>query len=142
MATLSVEATRGLEYDWLAVDAIGHVGFFSTAGAGRAPRALLEDAPGYERAIDLLLGGDPVTDAAFFPTVRSGLTNAWRLAAERGVFAFDASPVDPTYRLVAAPRLPIRSEHLPEFVYTVAHRVALKAVEFGGNEGAPIEPFA
>lgn len=139
---LTADAIKGLEYDWLAVDSAGHVGFFSTAGTGRVPRALLEDAPRFDRAIDLLLGSDAVTVAAFFPTVRSGLKNPWRLAAERGVFAFDASPSDPTYRLVAAPRVPIRREQLSEFVYAVACRVALEAVEFGGNPGAVFEPFA
>ncbi len=46
---------EGFEHDWLAVDVAGHVGFFSSAGGGVAPRAYLDEVAAFEGAIEVLL---------------------------------------------------------------------------------------
>ncbi len=40
----TVDDLRGLEFDWLAVDADGHVAFLSTAGGGDVPAGVDPDA--------------------------------------------------------------------------------------------------
>ena len=55
MKPKTAQDVAGFEYDWLACDARGRVGFFSTAGGGYAPTALLENSDAYDEAIDAIL---------------------------------------------------------------------------------------
>src|SRR5262245_52257163 len=48
----SADEILGLEFDWLASDADGHVALFSTAGGGFAPDEFLSDTDAHDRAID------------------------------------------------------------------------------------------
>ncbi|RKG76654.1 hypothetical protein D7W79_17330 [Corallococcus exercitus] len=43
MGAKTAKDISGYEFDWLACDGAGHVGFFSTAGGGHAPEAFLRD---------------------------------------------------------------------------------------------------
>jgi hypothetical protein len=106
----SIEEIQGFEFDWLGADCAGRIALFSTAGAGHAPAAFLDDTDGHQRAIDDILGSPKVCEAVFYPKVRDGLINTWRLAAERGLYAFDADPNGGPYKLVAKP---VVSRHLP-----------------------------
>jgi hypothetical protein len=115
----------GGEFDWLAVDSDGHIGMLSTAGGGRAPRAVLVDVDAHDAALEALMACPATTSARFFPQVREGLENDWRAAAERGVFAFDSDVYGSPYRLVAAPVRPIVLAGLPLATAKAAGRVRL-----------------
>lgn len=113
----------GLEYDWIASDATGHVALFSTAGAGYAPPAFLRDTDAHDAALRVVLGLPATTEAEFYPAVAAGLANTWRLVAERGLFAYDASPSGGPYRKVAAPVVATRLDALPPAVAAVARAI-------------------
>lgn len=50
MRAKSAAEILGLEFDWLASDADGHVALFSTAGGGYTPEAFLQDTDAHDRA--------------------------------------------------------------------------------------------
>ena len=61
MATKLAAEIDGLKYDWLASDTDGHIGLFSTAGAGYAPEEFLRDTDAHDVAIGELLATPPRT---------------------------------------------------------------------------------
>ncbi|MBU8900117.1 hypothetical protein KRR26_31380 [Corallococcus sp. M34] len=130
MTQKTADDIRGLEYDWLAVDADGHVGFFSTAGGGYAPDGFLADAESFGATIEALEASPATTTARFAPSLTSEYTNSWRLMAERGLFAFDSDFFGGPYRLVAAPEVPVRVTDLPARVVEVLTRVVLRDLRF------------
>lgn len=130
MSKMSVEDIGGLEYDWLASDGEGNVGFFSAAGGGFAPEDFLRDTDAHGGAIDVVLSLPPCTIASCARELRPGLTNAWRMMAERGIFAFDSDPLGGPYGLVASPAVPIRIDDLPDEVAEVARRIAYPHLRF------------
>jgi hypothetical protein len=120
----------GFEFDWLASDAEGYVAFFSTAGGGYAPYAFLSDTDAHQEAIDVLIASPATTFAKMAPELRSDLTNTWKLAAERGLFAFDSDPNGGAYNKIGVPAQPIRLPELPAVVRVVAGRNVLCRVHF------------
>jgi hypothetical protein len=130
MTAKNREDILGLEFDWLASDADGHVGFFSTAGGGWVPKEFLEDTEVHDRAIELITRAAPSTQARFAPQVAPGLQNTWQLMAERGVFAFDSDSDGGPYRLVAAPALPISVAQLPTPANAIAQRLVFRNLRF------------
>lgn len=121
---------RGFEYDWLACDASGHVGFFSTAGGGYAPDELLEDTDAFDQAIDAILAAPATTRARFAPHVAAGHGNTWRQMAERGLYAYDSDPQGGPYRLVAAPEVAASVSGLPVQAAGVIRRVVFRDLRF------------
>jgi hypothetical protein len=124
------EDIQGQEYDWLAIDSVGHVGLFSTAGGGFAPDAFLEDTEAFDTAIAAILSLPPSTLASCNRELPPGLTNTWRLAAERGLYAFDSDPLGGPYRRIAAPHTPIAVADLPPPIRGIASRVVLPGLTF------------
>src|SRR5262245_7550067 len=110
MAAKSAEEIVGLELDWLANDADGHVALFSTAGGGYAPHELLRDTEAHDAAIEAILGTPVSTQARFAPQLAAGHENTWLMVAERGLYAFDSDAQGGPYRCVAAPAVPVRVE--------------------------------
>src|SRR5471030_914077 len=104
---------EGVEYDWLAVDAEGFVGLLSTAGGGYVPEAFLRSIDPVDSAIDTIMSLPASTSAECNRELPAGLTNTWRLVAERGVFAFDSDPHGGPYRPIATPHVPVRLQDLP-----------------------------
>src|SRR5215470_2211722 len=96
------EEIQGLEYDWLAIDSEGYIALFSTAGGGYAPHAFLQDVEAFDAAIASIISQPACTTTACSRELPTGLTNTWKLMAERGIFAFDSDPVGGPYRLIAA----------------------------------------
>lgn len=116
----SAEEISGLEYDWLGRDASGCVAFFSTAGAGYAPRAFLDDTDAHDRAIASILELPASTEALFCPDLPAGNVNTWKLLADRGLYAYDSNPNGGPYDLVASPARPAHVNMLPEAVARAA----------------------
>lgn len=131
MARRSAEEIRGFEFDWLATDAAGQVALFSTAGGGYAPDAFLEDTEAHDEAIAAIVSAPSSTTAREAPIVQEGLTNTWRIVAERGLFAFDADAHGGGYRLVAIPEKAAVLGDLPVEAVVVAKRIKLGNLVFG-----------
>jgi hypothetical protein len=125
---------HGSEYDWIALDRDGFVGFFSTAGGGYAPEAFLEDVDAFDRAIAAMLRRPASTAARSCVSVPNEAGNDWRFMAERGVFGFDADLHGGPYRRVAVPERAIRVDELPEDVGRVAGRIWCHWLTFAGCE--------
>ncbi|MCY1000858.1 hypothetical protein OWM54_27275 [Myxococcus sp. MISCRS1] len=109
---------------------MGHVGFFSTAGGGYAPDEFLRDIPLHDRALELIAGMKPCTTAIPQPDQSSEPEDVWRRMAERGIFAFDASPLGGPYQLIARPETAIRIEALPPETVRAAKQITLAQLRF------------
>lgn len=120
----------GLEYDWLAADGADHVALFSTAGGSYAPPAFLDDVEAHELAIAALLALPPSTTTRLAADMPDDAVGTWRRVAERGVFAFDGDVHGGPYRLVAAPRTPVRVAELPPPIAVVLQRVRFPELRF------------
>lgn len=128
----TAESVQGIEFDWLACDAHGHVGLFTTAGGGYAPTEFLRDTDAHDRALEVILARSRSSLALFAPAVSPGLVNTWQLAAERGLYAFDSDPNGGPYRLVAAPAVPITVRELPPDVADLISKLHLP-INFKGH---------
>ncbi|MBA4188208.1 MAG: hypothetical protein C0467_09355 [Planctomycetaceae bacterium] len=90
---------------WYAVDGLGCVGMFTSGGPGPIPRSVFRDLDAHNSLAnylrDLPFLGKPEL------LIRYKRTDAWRQAAERGLYAFDYdgdSELPTGYRLVARPK--------------------------------------
>ncbi len=90
---------------WYAVDQFGFVGMFTSGGPGPIPRAVFRDLDAHNLLAKYL------RDLPFLAKpellIRYKCTDAWRQAAERGLYAFDYecnSELPAGYRLVACPQ--------------------------------------
>jgi hypothetical protein len=121
---------EGIEHDWLAVDAAGHVGFFSSAGSGVAPRAYLDDMAAFDRAIEILGSMPKTTTATCKRALPPGYVDTWRAMAERGLFAFDSDPLGGPYRIIATPHAPVLVTDLPTDIGRLLSRVIFSSARF------------
>jgi hypothetical protein len=139
MGGKSAVEIEGLEFDWLASNADGHVALFSTAGGGFAPPEFLQDTDAHDAAIKAVLALPPSTHALFAPELASHLVNTWCLVAERGLWAFDSDPNGAPYSLVAAPATGTRVTLLPERAAAVAQSLKLPHLRFAELKRVPEE---
>jgi hypothetical protein len=114
----------GIDFDWLASDAEGHVAVFSSAGGEIPPDAVLRDMDAHVRALGALFAAPASTHPVFAPTAPG--EDRWRAAAERGLFVYRCSPGGGPYRLAAAPETPIRAMDLP-----AGASLVVQALRFG-----------
>ncbi len=104
------EAFEGSEFDWFAVDGVGHVGLFSTAGYGAVPISVLARVDELRGLAGRLLEAPVVgTATGHLP----GRIDDWLAVAQRGVFAYDWHHWFGPYRRVATPSRPVRVGELP-----------------------------
>lgn len=121
---------RGFEFDWLACDAEGNVGFFSTAGGGHAPADFLRDTDAHDAAIDAILSMPSRTACYCARELDPRCVDTWKMMAERGVFAFDSDPNGGPYTLQASPVVPVRVDALPGVAAEVARRLVFPHLRF------------
>jgi hypothetical protein len=126
----SPEDIAGFEYRWFATDGSGNVALFTTGGAGYAPRGFLADTDRYDIAFDTLLNWPASTPVKFAPILTVGVKNIWRLAAERGVFAYDCDPNGGPYCLVAVPVVAARLDDLPSEIADAASDLNFPHLDF------------
>jgi len=120
------DEVSGLEYDFLACDVVGFVGFFSTAGAGYPPRGLLEHADLHQRAVEAIMELAAITDGRCSARVAKGLRNDWDLMTRRGVFAYDSHPNGGPYVRCGIPGLARQVFEFPPLVREAALSVRLQ----------------
>jgi len=116
----------GVEFDWFAVDAVGQVGVFSSAGYGPVPSAV------FPRTDDLYAWSERSPRAALVvrgacseQPDRSGDYSDWVSMAERGFYGYDWRVWDGPYVRLTVPSRPVRLSELPSDVRDLASLVPL-----------------
>jgi hypothetical protein len=127
---VSVELPIGLDYDWLASDADGHIARFTTAGLGPIPTAVI--AVGHTESLTRALPfiGDyemrvTLPDPTDFINI-----------ARRGFFGYDwrdaarTARLTKSYEIVSLPLRPVRFEELPPELQQLAGLVRFESLRF------------
>jgi hypothetical protein len=130
MNEVTANEIGGLEFDWLGCDDGGNLAFFSTAGGGYVPDRVLQNADAQADAVAAILAGKSIAAARFAPELAPHCINTWKMAAERGMFAFDADIGGGPYKLVAAPNVPIRVEQLPARISDAFRDIKFRFLNF------------
>lgn len=102
------------EFDWLAVDRGGRIGYFATAGAGPLPDIVVANAAAFETLYEDVLAV-PAFCEAFVVVDTTRNVSEWIEASRRGLFAFDWRRERNCYELIARPAEPLvisDSDHL------------------------------
>jgi hypothetical protein len=127
---------EGLDYVWLALDAKGHLGAFTTAGVGPIPLQALNNEVGPIDCLeDAVLELPKISEARLLAT--SGDLSSFVALAERGLFVYDWDDVHQTrqnrtnkYELQVAPHNPLRAGSLPKELALFVASVRLGDVDF------------
>lgn len=114
----------GVEFDWIAQDARGNVGFFSTAGEGPVPDAALTSAAVIDDLLSAVLELPVTGDARIDAPIDEHLDD-WIEVARRGVYAFDWQHETQRYQRVATPTAPMSMRQLSGPLQTLASNVRL-----------------
>lgn len=131
---LSISELEGFEYDWLGVDSAGFVGFFSTAGCGAPPMALADDFASYNDGVAEMSALSKVGPARCCPEVAEDAVYIWRTMAERGIYAFDSTPLGGPYRLRCAPITPMLLHTFSPAIQALCSRVRFPELNFSDRE--------
>lgn len=145
---MSIDDLAGIDYAWIAIDDDGHVGVFTSAGAGPIPRWFANGRSWCDEVFDavasLPLRGTfrlEVPDAA----TTAGLQD-WKHWAEVGLFAFDWADVHRRtaehtrcYELIATPTDPIGARTMPA---KLREQPVLTGISFAKTRLVDVSPFA
>lgn len=105
------EEIAGVEFDWFAADAQGHLAQLLAAGDDTVPDAALRSEEWLE-ATHVWLDTRPEREDTHAPA--GGFDEHLSAPQRRGAFVYDRVPGQPgVYRLVAAPRTPLTVADLP-----------------------------
>jgi len=107
MTRKTPEDLVGWNFDWLATDADGHVGCFSSGGDGWIPPEVLEDTEAHDAALEWIDASPPLIEPkrskrspAFGPVA----INVWTPFADRGVFVYESDSDNEPRRVPASRR--------------------------------------
>jgi hypothetical protein len=90
------------EFDWLALDQMSNVGYFSTAGVGPLPKPVLARADSFELLLESVLALPECSEATIVYESQHNISE-WIAIARRGLFAFDWRRNTSCYELIAKP---------------------------------------
>lgn len=135
------EEITGVEFDWFATDERGHVAQFLAAGDPHVPAAALASEELLE-AVHVWIDVRPEAEEP--NALEGGFDEHLTPPQRRGAYVYDHVPGEPgVYRLVAAPRTPIRLEELPErmgaYLRTVTLSVPLGTPRIRVDEDGGVE---
>jgi len=106
------EEITDVEFDWFATDPQGHVAQFLAAGDPHVPTAALASEELLE-AVHVWIDTRPEREEPNAPA--GGFDEHLTPPQRRGAYVYDHVPGEPgVYRLVAAPRQPMKLGELPE----------------------------
>lgn len=132
MIKISPEEERERDWDWYAVDPLGCICHFTTAGLRTLPPNVKRDREGALRLIAFFEGLPPTSRAEVSSSerVKKGLAEArdkerflrsFVAAASRGLYSYDTDMIVAEYFLVAAPKVPLRFDALPKEIQHLLH---------------------
>jgi len=123
----------GLEYDWLALDADGCLGIFSTAGAGPIPSSIMTGENKDVMVFEILMTL-PIVTRPLLPKICEHNISDWTALAERGIFAFDWRRDCNDYCLIAYPAEPLQQPTivLAKYIDVLRPHIATFKMRFSG----------
>jgi hypothetical protein len=92
----------GSEFDWIARDRQGNLGYFSTAGEGWVPESILANAEPFAECLDIVTAL-PVVGVPECTFSGDHAIDDWLKVAARGLYALDWNRGTERYELVARP---------------------------------------
>jgi hypothetical protein len=113
----------GDEFDWLAVDSTGAIGFFSTAGCGWIPESVLTNAESFRDTLKIVSKLPRLGEPEYRSNLPVAESKDWLAVAARGIFAFDWNPYTDQYELVASPHVLLGSSDAVEIAALAAQTV-------------------
>ena len=90
------------EFDWLALDEMSNVGYFSTAGVGPLPKPVLTMADSFELLLESIMALPECSEVSIVFENEHNISE-WVAIARRGLFAFDWRWATSCYELIAKP---------------------------------------
>jgi hypothetical protein len=132
------QSIAGIEFSWLAIDEVGHVGLFTTAGEGSVPgSALPQSDEDYELEDEVLELRESSQCKLHISYARP---DDYVSVAKRGIYAFDWTDAHKTqslctrrYSLVGEPDSPLMASDLPLRLQERACATKLPGVVFGAT---------
>lgn len=124
----------GLEWDFLAVDSVGHVARLSSSGYGLIPAPVLAAREMVERAVSRLAALPTITRVVLYTAGRKGNFSDWYSMGERGLFAYDWRLWNGPYECIAAPAEPVDIGFLRDDVRAAASILRVPHPFAGANE--------
>lgn len=124
----------GEEYDWVAVDSCGRLGYFSTAGVGPIPSDLFKGGYSEEELFEKVMGFPETTRASQVAGFDKNVAD-WLEVAKRGIYSFDWSRELAGYQLIASPDHALNTSSLDSKVYELFNTVKLDC-DFVNQAGA------
>jgi hypothetical protein len=140
-----VQLPIGLDYAWLACDAVDFVARFTNAGQGPVPVAVLAKRELADQA-EMLMRNLPFVGGHEMQVELPDPTDFIRIA-HRGLYAFDWQDAHRTtnhsgcYEIVSRPLRPLRAEELPPELRRLAELVRFDALRFADNDTICIGKF-
>ncbi|MEM8814731.1 MAG: hypothetical protein AAGE85_02830 [Pseudomonadota bacterium] len=116
---------EGREFDWVATDSKGSVGYFSTAGVAPVPEICLSNNGIYEYLFEEVVGLPVVCAARVLDKSDRDIAD-WIAVAERGFYAYDWSRYTSRYDLVAKPSEPLSAMTLPRALRSVVTAIEVE----------------
>jgi hypothetical protein len=124
---VSREAFEGSEFDWFAVDGVGHIGHFATAGFGPVPAPILAHFEELRELDEWMLGLPAIGEATgHLP----GRIDDWLEMARRGLFAYDWQHWSGPSRRAATPSVPVHDADVPAKFREVVRLVKWPGIRF------------
>jgi hypothetical protein len=125
---------HGIDYAWVAVDAVGHLGIFTNAGIGPIPASVLADRETADRA-ESLVEGLPERGSCEV-LVSLPWPDYFVALGRRGIFAYDWQDVHRRanrthcYEMLARPAVSVIVEELAGLIRALACRVRFHSLHF------------
>ena len=119
----------GFELDWLAVDAAGHIGLFSSGGYGPVPVAVVNHLGDVEEALKRLAVMPVTGECVEEPT--GARFEFWIEPARRGFFGFDWGPGwEGPFTRLTVPSRPLKVADLVDRDFQTASALVQLSIEF------------
>ena len=110
----------GWEWDFLAVDPVGHVAVLSSAGYGPIPAHVLEVRDAVERAVAIINSMPATRRSVHNHHRRDGDYSDWYASSARGFYTYDWHHHHGPYELISSPAEPLIIATLPAAVRSAA----------------------
>ncbi|TQV75837.1 hypothetical protein [Denitrobaculum tricleocarpae] len=114
----------GWEYAWMAVDEVGAVGYFSTAGFGPIPETCTRNENMFDEAFEEIVREEKRCEYEQFSGFDASIST-WGDVARRGIFSFDWESQTSRFMLVCKPLNPIRLENMRGRLYQETKEIRL-----------------
>jgi hypothetical protein len=126
-----------LDLDWFAIDRLGNIAGFTTAGFAEFPRLVLRDRVALNR-VYTVFAAIPIVGDAVWLREPPPCGDTWTNWARRGLFGYNwdhciGHPARLPYRIQCRPTVPITLSDLPEDVSAWLAPISFPAIVFADS---------